>query len=85
VEGSSPGFLLNFRIYDGNLEGITDHGGLWEIGSFVNHDKFGKSKVARTRNDANEDWEGGEVSVVLDGPCCPPIFLPLEGLGVFGE
>jgi hypothetical protein len=54
VEGSSHGFPLNFRILDGGLEGIFNHKGSWEIGSFNNHDKSGKSNVSRKDNDANE-------------------------------
>jgi hypothetical protein len=63
------------------LEGISNHDGSWEIGSFVNHEKSGKSNVARKGNGANEYWEGGEVFVVPDGPCGPPIFVLLEGWG----
>jgi hypothetical protein len=56
VEGSNPRFLSNFRISNGNLqEGIFGHVGSWEIGSFLNHDKAGKYKVARKGNNANED------------------------------
>jgi hypothetical protein len=33
----------------------------------------------RKGNNENEYWEGGEVFVVLDGPCAPPIFVLLEG------
>jgi hypothetical protein len=50
VEGSSPSFPSNFGMSDGSLEGITDHEGLWEIGSFFNHDRSGKSNIARKGN-----------------------------------
>jgi hypothetical protein len=85
VEGSSPGFLSNLGMYDGILDGIVDHEGSWDIGSFVNHEKLGKSSIVRKGNGVNEDWEGGEVFVVPYGPCGPPIFVLLEGLGVVGE
>jgi hypothetical protein len=56
VEGSSPDFPLNFRILDGSLEGIVNHEGSWEIGSFINCDKLGKSNILRKGNvyDTNE-------------------------------
>jgi hypothetical protein len=41
--------------------------------------------VARKVNGANEEWEGGEVYVVPYGPCGPPIFVLLEGVGIIGE
>jgi hypothetical protein len=85
LEGSSPGFPSNFRIYDGNLEGIVSHDGSWKIGSFVNHDKSDKSNVVRKGKDANEYWEGGEVSIVHDGPYSPPMLVLLEGWGSFEE
>jgi hypothetical protein len=46
-----------------------------------NCDKLGKSNIVRKKNGANEYWEGGEVSVVPDGPCGPPIFVLMEGWG----
>jgi hypothetical protein len=54
VEGSSFGFPLNFEISDGNLEGIFDHDGSWEIGSFFNREKSNKSNVARKGNEENK-------------------------------
>jgi hypothetical protein len=51
VEGSSPRFLLNFRISEGILDDIVSHEGSWAIGSFFNHEKSGKSNVARKGNE----------------------------------
>jgi hypothetical protein len=81
VEGSSPGFSSNLGMFEGNLDDIVDHEGSWAIGSFINREKYGKSSVARKGNGANEDWEGGEVFVVPDGPCGPPMLVLLEGWG----
>jgi hypothetical protein len=81
VEGSSPRFPSNFGIYDGKLIGIFYHDGSWDIGSFFNCDKYGKSKIVRKGNNANEYWEGCEVSVVPDGPCGPSMLVLLEGWG----
>jgi hypothetical protein len=55
VEGSSPNFPLNFGISEeGSLEDMVGHDRSWKIGSSVNHDKFGRSNVARKGNGANE-------------------------------
>jgi hypothetical protein len=80
-EGSSPGFLSNFGISKGILDGISNHDGSWEIGSFFNRDKSDKSNVARKGNNANEYWEGVEVSTVSDGPCGPPMLVLLDTWG----
>jgi hypothetical protein len=85
VEGSSPGLPSNFGMSDGSFDGIVGHEGSWEIGSFVNHDKYGKSSIARNGNGVNGDWEGGEVYVVPDGPCGPPMLVLLEGWEMVGE
>jgi len=85
VEGSSPGLPSNFRMYDGSFEGIIGHEGSWAIRSFFKHDKLGNSSVARNGNDTNEDWEGGEVFVVPDGPCSPLMLVLLEGREMVGE
>jgi hypothetical protein len=53
VEGSCSVFPSNFGILDENLEGILDHKGSWEIGSFVNREKLGKSSVSRKGNDTS--------------------------------
>jgi hypothetical protein len=55
VEGYSPDFPSNFGIIDGSLDGIVNDDGSWEIGLFVNHDKSGKSSIARKDINANED------------------------------
>jgi hypothetical protein len=55
VEGSSPRFPSKLGMYDGILDGIVDHEGSWEIGSFANYEKYGKSIIARKGNDENED------------------------------
>jgi hypothetical protein len=78
VEGSSPSFLSNFGIFDNILDGIVDQYGSWEIGSFVNRNKSGKSSVARKGNGVNEDWKGGEVFSIPDGPCDPPCWYYLR-------
>jgi hypothetical protein len=85
VEGSSLGLPSNFRIFEGSLEGISYHEGSWLMGSLVNHEKSSKSNIARKGNDANEYWEGGEVSVVPNGSYGPPIFVLMEDWGDLKE
>jgi hypothetical protein len=85
VEGSSPGLPSNFKMSNSIFEGIIGHEGSWEIGSFFKRDKLGNSSVERNGNDANEDWEGGEVFVFPDGPSSPPMLVLLEGREMVGE
>jgi hypothetical protein len=85
VEGFSPNFPSNSRILDGKLEGIADHRGLWEIGSFFNREKSCKYNFFRKVKGENEYWEGGEVSAIPDGPCTPHIFVLLGGSGYTKE
>jgi hypothetical protein len=47
MEEYSLDFPLNLGMFDGILVGMTDHEGLWVIGSFVKCDKSGKYNVAR--------------------------------------
>ena len=47
---SSPCFSLNFKMSDGNFTGMGGHKGLCRMGSLINLDKSGESKVARKGN-----------------------------------
>jgi hypothetical protein len=48
--GSSLGLSSNLGISDGNLARITGQKGKCNMGSFVNRDKSGRSRVARKGN-----------------------------------
>jgi uncharacterized ferritin-like protein (DUF455 family) len=43
--------LCYLGISYGSLECMNNHEELWEMGSFVKHDRLGKSNVARKGND----------------------------------
>ena len=46
----SPCFPSNFGMFDGNFTGMGGHEGLCRMGSLINLDKYGKSKVAMKGN-----------------------------------
>jgi hypothetical protein len=51
----------------------------------VNHDKSGKYNIMRKGNYENQYWEGGEVYVVPNGPCGPPMLVLMEVWGVIED